>query len=217
MTTANRSSKTPQAPGRFRLPDIPDRWIVPDTDFDKRRARYPDLLVAFGVDPEAYRASNGYIIEEQGKPPDLVLEVASESAGENDVGDKRDYYESLGILEYGRFDETGERHGTKLAGDALVDGRYELIEIEELPGGVLRGYSAALDLHLRWAAGELAFYDPATGEPIASLESERRDRLAAESRAEIKRVRANEEREGRESAEARNRELEEELRRLRGG
>ena len=28
--------------------------------------RYPDLLVAFGVDPEAYRRSNAYVISEQG-------------------------------------------------------------------------------------------------------------------------------------------------------
>ena len=156
MTSA--SSKTPRAPGRFRLPDIPDRepdevtqfdhiaktgnahylaqhlghpettlveadrWISPDADFDKRRARYPDLMVAFGVDPAAYRASNGYVVEEQGKPPDFVLEVASESTGEHDVGDKRDYYESLSILEYWRFDETGEHHGTRLAGDLLANG-----------------------------------------------------------------------------------------------
>ncbi|MYC35865.1 MAG: Uma2 family endonuclease [Chloroflexi bacterium] len=171
-----------------------DRWIAPDTAFDKRRARYPDLLVAFGVDPELYRASNGYIVEEQGKAPDFVLEVASESTGENDVGDKRDYYESLGILEYWRFDETGEHHGTKLAGDRLVEDRYEPIEIAELPDGVLQGYSQALGLYLRWVEGDLVFYDPATGEPIATLESER-------SRAD--------------TAEARNRELAEELRRLR--
>ena len=54
-----------------------DRWIVPDHSFNKARARRPDLLVAFGVDPAAYRASNGYIVSEQGKPPDFVLEVAS--------------------------------------------------------------------------------------------------------------------------------------------
>ena len=265
MTTANTSSKTPQAPGRFRLPDIPerepdevtqfdqiaktgnahhlafhlghpettlveaDRWIAPDADFDKRRARYPDLLVAFGVDPAAYRASNGYIVEEQGKPPDFVLEVASESTGENDVGDKRDYYESLGILEYWRFDETGEHHGTKLAGDRLAGERYEPVEIEELPGGVLQGYSRALNLNLRWEEGRLVFRDPATGEPIASLESERRGRFVAESRAdtaearvEIERARADlaearasSERDSRVQAEARNRELEDELRRLR--
>ena len=238
MTTANTSSKTPQAPGRFRLPDIPerepdevtqfdqitktgnahylaqhlgnydttlveaDRWIAPDADFDKRLARYPDLLVAFGVDPAAYRASNGYIVEEQGKPPDFVLEVASESTGENDVGDKRDYYESLGILEYWRFDETGEHHGTKLAGDRLAGERYEPVEIEELPGGVLQGYSRALNLNLRWEEGLLVLHDPSTGQPIPTLEDERQARLR--------------EREGRVHAEARNRELEEELRRLRG-
>ena len=37
-------------------------------------SHYPDLLVAFDVDPAAYEASNGYVIAEQGKPPDFVLE-----------------------------------------------------------------------------------------------------------------------------------------------
>ena len=103
------------------------------------------------------------------------------------------------------------------------------MEIEELPGGVLRGYSRALNLNLRWEEGRLVFRDPATGEPIASLESERRGRFVAESRAdtaearvEIERARADSaearassERESRVQAEARNRELEDELRRLR--
>ena len=258
MSMPETFAKTIKAPGRFRLPDIPDRepdevtqfdhiaktgnahylaqhlghpettlveadrWIAPDTAFDKRRARYPDLLVAFGVDPEAYRASNGYVVSEQGKAPDFVLEVASESTGENDVGDKRDYYESLGILEYWRFDETGEHHGTKLAGDVLVGGRYEPVEIEELPGGSLQGYSAALYLYLRWEDGWLVFRDPATDEPIASLESEREGRLREQARADTAEGRADSEREGRvqaearaDTAEARNRELEEELGRLR--
>ncbi len=206
-----------------------DRWIAPDAAFDKRRARYPDLLVAFGADPAAYRASNGYVVEEQGKAPDFVLEVASESTGEHDVGDKRDYYESLGIGEYWRFDETGEHHGTKLAGDRLVEGRYEPIGIEELPGGALQGYSRALGLNLRWEEGRLVFRDPATGEPIATLESERA-RASAERELRVQaEARASSERESRiqaearaeasdsraDTAEARNRELEEELRRLR--
>ena len=274
MTSANTAKtgskttgKIPKAPGRFRLPDIPERepdevtqydqlfhrglsndlrvrfgnydttlvgadhWIVPDADFDKRRARYPDLLVAFGVDPEAYRASNGYIIEEQGKPPDFVLEVASESTGEADVGPKREYYQSLGILEYWRFDETGEHHGTRLAGERLAEGRYEPIEIEELPGGALQGYSTALNLHLCWEDGWLVFRDQATGEPIATLESERSRaedaearadserelRVRAEARAEASDIRANAAEVRADTAEARSRELEEELRRLRGG
>ena len=32
-----------------------DRWIVPDASFNKRRARYPDLLVAFDVSPPIMR------------------------------------------------------------------------------------------------------------------------------------------------------------------
>ena len=150
-----------------------DRWIVPDARFNKARARRPDLLVAFGVDPAAYDASNGYIVSEQGKPPDFVMEVASESTADIELNEKRDYYAELGIPEYWRFDKTGQYHGVRLAGAWLVDGVYVAIEIEELPDGSLQGYSAALDLNLRWEMGELAFYDPATGRPIATLADER--------------------------------------------
>ena len=52
-------------------------------------SRYPDLLVSFDADPIAYYRSNGYIISEQGKPPDFVLEIASASTGKVDVTDKR--------------------------------------------------------------------------------------------------------------------------------
>ena len=165
--------------------------------------RYPDLLVAFGVDPEAYYRSKAYVISEQGKPPDLVLEVASESTGAIDVGAKRVDYASLGIPEYWRFDETGEYHKAKLAGDRLVNGVYVPIEIEELPGGVLQGYSAALSLYLRWEDSALVFYDSATGEPIASLDSERRGRFAAEARADSAEAIAEAERQAREDERAR--------------
>ena len=174
--------------------------------------RYPDLLVAFGVDPEAYRRSNAYVISEQGKPPDFVLEVASRSTGHVDVTEKRADYAALGIGEYWRFDETGAYHGARLGGDRLVEGEYVPIEIEELADNSLQGYSAALDLYLRWADGELAFYDPATGEPIATLETERRGRFAAEAHVKTERVRADTEQARAEAAEARVRELEERLR-----
>ena len=180
-----------------------DRWIVLDQSFNKARARRPDLLVAFGVDPAVYKASNGYVISEQGKPPDLVLEVASESTADVDVGDKRRDYAALGIPEYWRFDETGEHHGARLAGERLADGVYVPIDIEELPVGSLQGYSPVLNLNIRWVGGELVFYDPATDRPIATLEDER---TRAETRAEQHQARA-------EAAEARVRELEERLHR----
>ena len=241
MTTFNAASKTPQAPGRFRLPDPPerepdekmtqydqlfrhgnshhlavhlgrpettlveaDRWVIAEPGTFRDLARYPDLLVAFGVDPALHRENNGYIVSEQGKPPDFALEVASESTAEIDVGDKRRDYATLGILEYWRFDETGEHHGARLAGERLVDGEYVAIAIEELPRGSLQGYSAALDLNIRWERGELRFYDPATGRPIATLEDERARATTAEAER-------NAEREARVAAEARVRELEERL------
>jgi hypothetical protein len=83
------------------------------------------------------------------------------------------------------------------------------VEVDELADGSLQGYSAVLDLYLRWAVGALAFYDPATGEPIATLESERQRRFAAEAHAETGHARAA-------AAEARVLELEERLR-SRGG
>ena len=163
-------------------------------------SRYPDLLIAFNADLEAYERSNGYIIAEQGKPPDFVLEIASQSTGSEDVGDKRDDYAGFGIPEYWRFDETanGSWHGARLAGDRLVNGEYQPIAIERMPGGILQGYSPILNLLLRWESGELRWHDPVTGEHIATFATERRRadrerdaRLRAEVRAERSDARAD--------------------------
>ena len=59
----------------------------------------PRLLVAFDADPAAYKSSNGYIISEQGKPPDFVLEIASRRTGSIDTNEKRRDYAALGIPE----------------------------------------------------------------------------------------------------------------------
>ena len=169
---------------------------------DLRGLRYPDLMIAFHADIEAFERSNAYVISEQGKPPDFVLEVVSPSSRRRDFVDKRIAYAALGIPEYWRFDDTDSPRRTKLAGDRLVGGEYQAIPVERLPGGVWQGYSSVLDLHLRWERLLQHWYDPATGRPIATLAEER--------------ARANQEREARIYAEARARELEAELRRLRG-
>ena len=182
--------------------------VVPTTDMTG--VRYPDLLVAFGADPVAYYRSNAYVISEQGKPPDFVLEIVSPSSRRADRVDKREDYAALGIPEYWRFDETARRRENRLAGDRLVEGVYEPIAIEELPDGVLQGYSAALNLYLRWEQGQLRLHDPATGRHILTYDDQR-------ARAESERDRAESERDRADSAEARIRELEEENRRLRGG
>ena len=172
-----------------------DQFVSLSVTGDMGGLRYPDMLVAFDVDTAAYWARNAYIVSDHGKPPDFVLEIASRTTGRIDATDKRVDYAALGISEYWRFDETGEYHGARLGGDRLVGREYEPIEIEEVAGGMLRGYSAVLNVYLHWEEGALRFYDPSTGRPLPSLPSERASRLAAEARV---------------------RELEERLRRLGG-
>ena len=130
----------------------------------------PDLLIAFGADLEAYREDNGYVISEQGKPPDFVLEIASRSTGEHDVVGKRAAYADLEIPEYWRFDETGDFHGTFLAGDRLAADGYEPVPIETVEEGVLQGYSKVLNLLIRWDHGQLGWHDPETGQHIVRYE-----------------------------------------------
>ena len=171
-------------------------------------SRYPDLLVSFNADPEAYYRSNGYIISEQGKPPDFVLEITSPSTAHSDVNEKRDDYAALGITEYWCFDETGEHHGARLAGDRLVDNRYEGIPVAELATDILQGRSEVLNLDLRWEQGHLGLHVPATGRHIATFAGERSARIRAEAAA-------HEERLVRMRALDRIRELEDALRQLR--
>ena len=177
------------------------------------------MLIAFDADIEAHKRSNGYVIAEQGKPPDFVLEIASQRTGREDSGNKRKDYAGFGIAEYWRFDETkdGRWHGARLAGDRLVDGAYQPIPIVQLRGDILEGYSRILNLHLRWENGNLRWHKPGTTRPIATFaderlraDREREARLQAEARADRARearlqaeARADRAREARLQAEAR--------------
>ena len=183
-----------------------DRYLALAPTRSLAGVRYPDMLVAFNVDPKLYKARNAYVIEDQGKPPDLVLEIASRRTGRVDVTAKRDDYAALGIPEYWRFDETGQYHGTRLAGDRLENGVYVPLPIEELTDGILQGYSPVLGLNLRWESGQLLWHNPSTADYLPTFETERAARLqerTARLQAEAARTRAEE----------RVRQLEEKLRR----
>ncbi len=155
----------------------------------------PDCVVAFGVNPGGIISRNGYVISEVGKPPDFVLEVASRSTGRRDYTVKRDGYAAYGVREYWRFDHTGGRfHDAPLAGDVLVGGRYEPVEVVEDPDGLKWGVSQALGLRLCWDDGELRFRDPVTLKFLPTALEAEAARVAAEARvreleAEVERLR----------------------------
>ena len=173
--------------------------------------RYPDLLIAFNANPAANITRSGYLIPEQGKPPDFVLEVASESTGERDETQKRREYANMGVPEYWRFDPSGGRfhriYRTHLAGDRLVDGEYQPIPIYRTEAGHYWGHSDVLNLDLCWEQGELRWYDPVASRYLTTHQEERDARRAESARANQAEARADE-------AEARARRLEAEIRRL---
>ena len=134
---------------------VADKWMVASEEFNRARARRPDLLIAFDVSPEDYRASNGYIVTEQGKPPDFIMEVASPSTAEVDTGAKRVDYAALGVPGILALRRNRNRPRRRLAGDRLEGDAYHPMPIDEVAPDVLQGYSPVLNLIIRWDHGTL--------------------------------------------------------------
>ena len=180
--------------------------------------RIPDLIIAFDCDPARAIERQGYDIDEQGKPPDFVMEIASKTTGRVDYTEKRVDYERYRIPEYWRFDATGgDYHDAALAGDRLVGERYEPILIERMDGGGVRGYSEVLGLYVCWMDGDLLWHDPRTDSYLLTFddEADRADRAderaareaaerqLADERAEQERARAGREAAARRQADER--------------
>jgi Uma2 family endonuclease len=141
--------------------------------------RQPDIYLSFGVDQAAVRRRKIYLPWEAGKPPDLALEVGSESTGSEDTVVKPQVYATIGISEYWRFDPSGgEHHGAPMSGGMLRDDGYHPIELATEPDGVLKGYSEVMGLFLCWDDGWPRFYDPVTE---SYLENWRQERAAHEA------------------------------------
>ena len=195
----------------FGSPDTTLVWSeVPlgHTTSQRRGILIPDLVVAFGVNAQQVIDQGGYAIDYHGKPPDFVLEIASHHTYRNDIGPKREGYQAFGVPEYWRYDGSGGRwYPQALAGDRLVDGAYQPIPMES-EGTSSWGYSEVLGLALCWENHSLRFWDPA-GQRYLSTHAEEADARLAEQEEILA------ERQARLSAEARVRQLEEEVARLR--
>ena len=131
-------------------------------------------------------------------PPDCVIEVASPSTKDNDLGFKKAWYAWMGVREYWVLDPIDSDDPAHFAtglllpdgplmGWRLVRGRYE--PLETFWDEAARSWSAhspILDcglllleaLHRQEADGGYRIVDPETGEPLASV-SEKDDLLEA--------------------------------------
>ena len=157
------------------LGEVPLYWRVRT---GRAGVRIPDLLIAFHIRRALISRQKGYAIEEQGKPPDFVLEVASDTTAVNDQTDKRRDYANFGVTEYWLFDpDWGQRYPAGLMGWRLVNGRYRRIPIHQHGPGRYYGWSAALGLYICWEDGRLRWYAPATGY-LRTHDEERSGRIA---------------------------------------
>ena len=167
----------------------------------------PDCMVAFGVNVEDVEIRNGYLIWEMGKPPDVVIEVASETTARADLTRKRQRYASLGIAEYWRLDPSGgDRYGDPLVGEYLSDGEYRRFELRE-DDGLVWSYSEAMGINLRWDGLRFATQDPVTGRTMLGLVEANATIVRMErdfnAEREVAAARMAQERAARQAAEAR--------------
>ncbi len=161
----------------------------------------PDVLVSFGIGMKLRRT---YLVWEEGKVPDFVMEFSSKSTYRNDLTDKMDVYTSLGIQNYFLYDAEGMYLPTQLMGFELIDGAYEEVQPGE-NGGI---HASSLGLDFRIKDKEIAIFDPVANDWVRTCTE------TEAIRADSAEARAIQEANARQKAEAENAQLREEIARL---
>jgi Uma2 family endonuclease len=171
---------------------------------NRRKHVSPDTFVVFGVPKQPLR--DYYLLWEEGRPPDVVIEITSKTTRRDDQQKKRVIYRDiLKVPEYFQFDPTRDYLKPPLQGFRLVNGDY--LPIDSIAG---RLPSERLGLHLEQAGAQLRLFDPATKRWLLTrrerVEQEALARIRAEAehdRAEAQRERAEAERERAEAERGR--------------
>lgn len=155
------------------------------TPGDRLRHLSPDVFVTRGIPKTTTPERRRYLVWEEGKGPDLAIELTSPSTREEDVEDKFWLYQdTLQVREYFLFDPEEEYLTPSLQGYRLQHGKY--VRIRPVQG---RMPSKVLGLHLERDDWRLRLYNPATGQWLPTPPEER----AALQRAEAENSRLRQE------------------------
>jgi Uma2 family endonuclease len=151
---------------------------------NRRRHLSPDVFVVKGV---GKHQRPNYLIWEEGKKPDVVIELTSRTTREEDIEEKYELYqERLRVPEYFLFDPLGEYLNPALQGYRLRRGRYE-------PIAAVKGRlpSKVLGLHLEGHGRDLRLYDPTTKQWLPTPDEARHtaEERADQAEAEVERLR----------------------------
>jgi len=151
---------------------------------NRRKHVSPDAFVVFGV-PKLPRRDY-YLLWEEGRPPDVVIEITSKTTRREDQHKKRLIYRDiLKVPEYFQFDPTRDYFKPPLQGFRLVAGDY--VAIDRVHG---RLPSEKLGLHLEQAADQLHLFDPVAKRRLLTPRERANQETAARIRAEAERDRA---------------------------
>ncbi|MFL5243104.1 MAG: Uma2 family endonuclease [Gemmataceae bacterium] len=150
---------------------------------NRRRHVSPDVFFVRGIAKGNVMDRRRYLVWEEGKAPDLAIEITSESTQAEDRETKMAIYQDkLKVKEYFLFDPYEEYLTPRLQGFRLHRGKYRPIKFldERLP-------SEVLNLHLEASEWQLRLYDPATQkwlpnpDDIAQQAEEAKQHAAAEN------------------------------------
>jgi Uma2 family endonuclease len=179
---------------------------------DPYKSIAPDVFVVFGV-PKYRRPI--YKVWEEGKGPDVVIEITSKTTRKRDEEEKPIIYRDLHVQEYFQYDPTGDYLTPPLRGRRLdASNTYHPIPSARTPNGngsILVLPSQVLDLELHLEGDRLRLFDPASQSYLLSHEEEREIRMQAEARAKAAEARAQTAEAHIEAAEAAQQQLEERL------
>jgi Uma2 family endonuclease len=140
--------------------------------------RGPDFFVVLGTERKPRKS--WVVWEEDGKYPNVIIELLSNSTALTDKGLKKQIYQdTFRTPEYFWFDP----HNLEFAGFVLIAGKYQAIE----PNTQGWLWSQQLELYLGVEQEKLRFFTPegqlvATPEEVAQQEKQRSDRLAEKLR-----------------------------------
>ena len=146
------------AAARYHFRDAPDVYVSANlfvyyVEGDPTECVAPDFFLVRGV-PKGQRRT--YKVWEEGKAPEVVIELTSTKTHREDLGKKRDVYETIGVLEYFLFDPDGVRFRPPLRGFRREGGVLRpAAPAARAPGGGLVLASSVLGLELHGVGSTL--------------------------------------------------------------